>query len=242
VAWGNFLFRRRNIVFPVVLVGLCVAFPPTGWGNDSALDRWLDLAAIGLGVGGLALRATVIGFAYIKRGGVNRRIHADRLVTEGFFGLSRNPLYLGNILTWLGLFLILNNIWAYLVGVPFILFAYVSMVAAEEAYLRQKFGAAYEAYCRRVNRWWPQFGKLPKLVRTMQFDWRRVVIKDYTTICAWSVAALILFAYDIICDPGISEATLELSVLAWGLAVLLGATIAIRIAKKRGWLNVQAHG
>jgi hypothetical protein len=195
-----------------------------------------------LGFLGLVLRASVIGFAYIKRGGLNRRIHADRLVTEGFFGLSRNPLYFGNILTWLGLFLILNNPWAYVVGVPFFLFAYVSIVAAEEVYLRDKFGETYEAYCRRVNRWWPDLRRLPEATAGMHFDWRRVVTKDYSTVCAWSMAALLVFSYDIVRANGTSAALPALAAPAWLLLVVLSMAGVIRIAKKRGWLSQKAMG
>ena len=62
-------------------------------------------------------------------------MHAERLITEGLLGHSRNPLYLGNLLILLGLFVIHNNGWAYAVGIPFFALAYTAMVKAEEAYL-----------------------------------------------------------------------------------------------------------
>ncbi len=38
----------------------------------------------------------------------------------------------------------------------FLLTMHAFVVAYEEPTLRQTFGNDYEAYCRRVNRWWPR--------------------------------------------------------------------------------------
>jgi hypothetical protein len=66
--------------------------------------------------------------AYIKRGGKAGKVYAPRLVTQGLFGHSRNPLYVGNLLVLLGVFLVHNNSVVYHIGVPFFLFAYTSIV------------------------------------------------------------------------------------------------------------------
>ena len=98
LAYGDFFFRHRNTLFPLVLAALCVVFPPRLAGGSLEFDRWLDLAGLAVVLAGQALRAAVIGFAYIKRGGRNKRVHAASLVTTGLFGVCRNPLYLGNLL------------------------------------------------------------------------------------------------------------------------------------------------
>ena len=67
-------------------------------GGDWRLDRRLDAAGFVVASIGQLLRVAVIGFAYITRGGRNRRIVADSLVQAGIFAHSRNPLYLGNLL------------------------------------------------------------------------------------------------------------------------------------------------
>ena len=38
----------------------------------------------------------------------------------------------------------------------FFLITYLFVALYEEPTLRRGFGADYEAYCRRVNRWWPR--------------------------------------------------------------------------------------
>jgi protein-S-isoprenylcysteine O-methyltransferase Ste14 len=146
VRYGNFLFKDRKIIFPLVLVVLLFGFRPrqpapgTGTGIDTALIGWL-LAAIGEGI-----RVAVIGLAYIKRGGRNKRVYADVLVAEGIFHHCRNPLYLGNLLIVTGLFVIHSNPWVYLIGTMFFFTAYSAIVAAEESYLFGKFGKDYERY------------------------------------------------------------------------------------------------
>ena len=155
VRLGNFFFRYRDALFTAVLLTLFLLFRPQYPRGNEHFDNLLDLIGIGVALIGQLLRVAVIGLAYIIRGGSNRRVYAKNLVTAGFFAHSRNPLYLGNLLVLLGLFLIWNNPWVYLLGGAFFLLGYAAIVAAEEVYLRGKFGSAYDAYARAVPRWLP---------------------------------------------------------------------------------------
>src|SRR5690242_1080534 len=101
IASGNYFFRTRDIIFPIVFVVLALAFKPYYPQNSERLDFWVDLLGITIAFLGQGLRAAVIGYAYVKRGGKDKMIYADRLVQEGFFAHSRNPLYLGNLLVLL---------------------------------------------------------------------------------------------------------------------------------------------
>lgn len=192
VRYGNFLFRYRDAVFPVVLLALFVASRPH-WPRDSErLDDWLDLAGVGVALLGQLLRAAVVGYAYIIRGGKNRQVYAEELVTRGLFEHCRNPLYVGNLLILLGLLLIWNSQLAYFVGVPFFLLGYVAIVAAEEVFLRRKFGAQYDAYAARVPRWWVRLQGIGASLDGMTFNWRRVVLKEYGSAAYWMAGACAL--------------------------------------------------
>src|SRR5439155_5001311 len=138
------------------------------------LDHWLDGLGIVLALAGQSVRAAASGYARVMRSGKDRQVYAERLITEGLFRHSRNPLYLGNLLILLGLFVIHNNPWVYAIGIPFFFLAYSAMVRAEEAYLRNRFGAEYEKYCRRVSRWLPHLRNPGGSVRGLRFSWRRV--------------------------------------------------------------------
>lgn len=237
VRYGNFLFRNRNGVFPVVLVALFFAFRPRYPGGSERLDDLLDALGVLVALAGQALRAAVIGYAYIIRGGRKRRVYAEDLVTEGFFAHSRNPLYLGNLLVLFGLFLIHNNPWVYALGVPFFVLGYAAIVAAEEAYLRDKFGAAYDAYARDVPRWLPRLAGLRQSLGGMRFQWRRVLRKEYGSTFAWTAAAIVLMAADTLAYHEYSERAGYLNALWAILALLTAAWATVRWLKLRGRLG-----
>ncbi|MBI3706326.1 MAG: isoprenylcysteine carboxylmethyltransferase family protein [Proteobacteria bacterium] len=200
----------------------------------------LPLAGVALAAIGQAFRATVIGFAYVKRGGLNKRVYASNLVTTGLFGVSRNPLYLGNFLILVGLFLVHGNPFAALLGIALFLVAYRSIVATEEAYLTTRFAAEYQQYCRAVPRWLPDLRRLRPAIEGMSFDWRRVVIKDYGTACTWVMGVLLLLAYAAVYRGGWAAAQPQLARLAVALVAVLAASGLIRYAKKAGWLVARA--
>lgn len=233
VAVGRVLFNTRNALFPIALIVFALASRPM----RPEWDLALDILGVLVALSGQALRVVVIGLDYIQRGGRNRQIHADRLVTGGFFAHSRNPLYVGNMLVYLGLFMILNSPAGWLLGVPFFLFAYLCITAAEEDFLSRQFGAEYQAYRSRVPRYWPNWKGLGATVRGMEFDWRRVIRKEYGSTFSWVTTALALFYWQSVRNDS-PEATR--GVLIWVLAlwspVVLGY-FAARIMKKSGALK-----
>jgi protein-S-isoprenylcysteine O-methyltransferase Ste14 len=147
--------RVGDVLFPVVLLTVAFGTRPRITGGDMSLDHWTDVAGALVSLTGQTFRVLVIGLVYITRGGQNRQVWADALVDRGMFAHSRNPLYVANLLLFLGL-AIVHNGWAmYLIVLPFFVVAYVCIVAAEEAFLVERFGAAYAEYRRRVPRWMP---------------------------------------------------------------------------------------
>lgn len=78
---------------------------------------------------------------------------ADKLVTGGIFRYTRNPMYLGLALILCGIWCLTGAISPVAGIVVFIIVSNRFYIAWEEQMLREKFGAAYEEYCRRVRRW-----------------------------------------------------------------------------------------
>ena len=190
------MFKYRNTVFPLVMLALFLLFKPVLAGGNAASDFQYDLAGLMVSSLGQLLRVMVIGLVYIKRGGFKKRVYAEQLVTEGIFAHVRNPLYLGNLLILAGLFIIENNPWAYVIGGLFFICAYKSLVVAEEAFLLQKFPGSYREYCGRVNRWLPEFHGLAETLHCAKFNWRRVLLKDYSSCYTWVMTALALLYYE----------------------------------------------
>ena len=196
IPYGHFLFKHRNWLFTLVVVVLLFGFEPSIGPIGPVSGRIIDLFGIAVVLAGAAIRIAVVGLAYIKRGGINKKIAADTLVTEGLFDHCRNPLYVGNLLILTGYFIVHGNPVSMLLAALFFGYSYYAITMAEEDFLRRKFGAAYEAYCARVGRWSIRLGGLGQTFGSMTFNWRRVVAKEYTTIYTWNITLLAILAYE----------------------------------------------
>ncbi len=183
---GNFFFHYRNGLFP--LLYLLLFFKSRAVIADFELAAWLGLL---VAVTGQLLRLVTIGLEYIVRGGRHRQVYADHLVQGGIFAHCRNPLYVGNFLILLGIGIASNSLLFVGLGLPFFAFAYWAIIAAEENYLRNKFGAQFDDYCARVNRLIPDFSGIGQTLGSMQFNWRRLVTAEYGSAYIW-MAAMIL--------------------------------------------------
>ena len=141
-------------------------------------------------------------------------------------------------LDMLGLFVVHNNALAYLLGLIFFGAAYWGIIAAEEKFLAEKFGEDYRAYCARVNRFWLNFSGYKDAVEGMRFNWRRVVIKDYSTLYTWIAGMMVLIAWEHAHWSGRSFIDALQSVLI-PLAIATAITLLVRVLKKRGVLSEQ---
>lgn len=235
---GNLIFRARDGLFPLVLLTLAFGTRPRIAGGTARVDHLVDLAGALVSMSGQLLRVLVIGLVYITRGGQNRRVWANALVDGGMFAHCRNPLYLANLLLILGLAIVHNGLAMYLIGVPFFIAAYACIVRAEEHYLRERFGAAYIDYCARVPRWIPSFRGLSRTLRETQFDWTRVLRKEYGTPFAWLSGLLVLLVWEH-AAPGASPiGRMELRVIVTTWLVMAILYTVVRKLKLSGRLGV----
>ena len=225
IAIGNFLFRYRNSLFPPLVLLLLLPGP-----RIFANPLHATLLAFVFATLGQTVRALTIGLRYIKRGGRGGRVYAKDLVTEGVYGHIRNPMYVGNVLICLGVALASNELLVALAAVPLAAFAYAAIVAAEENYLRGRFGEAYEAYCRDVPRWLPDVRGLGATLSQMDFHWRRVVLKEFGTPWGWISAICVLTVYNVWRTGSLGEhgelvgivaAILVIATLLWALVLTL---------------------
>jgi protein-S-isoprenylcysteine O-methyltransferase Ste14 len=131
----------------------------------SLLDPRIRLA----GVAVLVVALVVVGVS--QRGlkgswrfGCDRGATPTGLITEGVYAWSRNPIYVGMILTGAGLFLALPNAVTLAAASLTVLLLQVR-VRVEEAYLREVHGEPFRRYCRRTPRWLPGGGRIGSLFR-----------------------------------------------------------------------------
>jgi protein-S-isoprenylcysteine O-methyltransferase Ste14 len=76
------------------------------------------------------------------------------LVTEGIYGLMRNPMYTAMMVFIAGIAIALGSDWMLVLVVPAALILHFGVVKREERYLEAKFGDSYREYTRRVPRHW----------------------------------------------------------------------------------------
>jgi protein-S-isoprenylcysteine O-methyltransferase Ste14 len=77
------------------------------------------------------------------------------LVTDGIFGRTRNPLYVGILFALCGIALIFDLDWVLLLILPSCLLLHFAVVRREERYLEREFGEVYRRYKERVPRYLP---------------------------------------------------------------------------------------
>ena len=116
-----------------------------------------DALRHGMGAALLAGFLVLGGWALITFKGAGTTPNPNRaataLLTSGPFGYSRNPLYLGLSACLAGFGMLLDSAWVLLTVPVLVLLLNRLVIAREEARLRAQFGAAYDAYVRRVRRW-----------------------------------------------------------------------------------------
>ena len=79
----------------------------------------------------------------------------NELVTEGPYSMTRNPLYFFSLLGFVGIAFCTRSISISVCVVAFFALVYPSVIGSEEALLRRRFGAAFEAYCKLTPRFFP---------------------------------------------------------------------------------------
>jgi protein-S-isoprenylcysteine O-methyltransferase Ste14 len=112
--------------------------------------RW-----IGIIIFAAAFALAISSIVTIRRAGtaVETVKPTTAIVSNGPFGFTRNPIYLGMFLGQIGLAIAFNTLWVLVTLVPFYFLIRYGVVAREEAYLEGKFGRAYLDYKERVRRW-----------------------------------------------------------------------------------------
>lgn len=130
--------------------GLGQGIGEPGFGLTDVLRRSLALAGllIGLGIEGWAA-----GLFRRARTAVQPWKPSTALVTTGIYGLTRNPIYLGFAITYLGLAAGLDSPLALILLIPCLLVVDRFVIQREEHYLAARFGADYHRYRQKVRRW-----------------------------------------------------------------------------------------
>lgn len=103
-------------------------------------------------IGGLLLFAwSLVSFGQSFRVGIDSD-HPDKLVTNGAFTYSRNPIYVAFAIILLGQFLIFSN-WILLLYLGAAIWLFHRQVLREEHFLKQHYGEEFLDYSNHVRRY-----------------------------------------------------------------------------------------
>jgi hypothetical protein len=113
---------------------------------------------------------------------------------------------------------------------------YMAIIKAEEHFLTNTFGEEYIEYIRKVNRLIPNFSGMRETINSMQFNWRRLVVKEYGTTYTWIVCVILLIMKNHYLYYGL-EASRTVMVASLLLVILFTLLYAMaRYLKKSGQL------
>lgn len=160
-----------------------------------------------LAPGDITRRSVIIGLLLIvlgeawrlwgvaTAGTVTRRRsrNVQKLVTHGPFALSRNPLYNGNFLLWMG-FVAMSGVWWFLpIAIALFAIEYALIVRYEEGVLESIFGEEYLVFKRRTPRWIPRGTTHPI---AGEFHWGEAWRSETSTFLQYAAILALFVAKD----------------------------------------------
>lgn len=171
---GAVLFRHRGWL-PILFLGIPLVAP-------GAMSPQLWVIGLSLVFVGEAWR--MWGVAAAGTSTRRRSRDVNRLVTYGPFARSRNPLYNGNFLIWMGFAVISGVFWFLPVAIVLFAIEYSLIVRFEEGVLESTFGAEYLAYKSRTPRWIPGASSAPA---EGEMDWPQAWRSEVSTFMQYVV-------------------------------------------------------
>jgi protein-S-isoprenylcysteine O-methyltransferase Ste14 len=78
---------------------------------------------------------------------------ATSLQANGIYGITRNPMYVGLAIVYLGITCFIGNWWNIILFPLLLLIVQEYIIKREEKYLELEFGQDYEEYKKKVGRW-----------------------------------------------------------------------------------------
>jgi protein-S-isoprenylcysteine O-methyltransferase Ste14 len=126
---------------------------------------------------------------------VTGNVGAPEVIVSGPFAYVRNPLYVGNMLTYIGVGVMSNALFPWLVSAAAVYFAfqYFQIVLAEEEFLVNEFGVGYVEYKKNVPRFIPRVIPYAHSSQAhQQARWQEAVRSERRTFQALGLVLLVL--------------------------------------------------
>lgn len=177
---GAVLFRNRGWL-PVLFLGIPLLAP-----GSTSPQRWV-IGAILIVIGEAIRLAGVAAAGTVTR---RRSRNVQRLVTYGAFAWSRNPLYNGNFLIWMGFVVISGVLWFLPIAILIFAIEYTLIVRYEEGVLESIFGSEYLAYKSRTSRWIP---RPSRVAEHGEHHWAEAWRSEISTFLQYAVLIVLFY-------------------------------------------------
>jgi protein-S-isoprenylcysteine O-methyltransferase Ste14 len=151
----------RAITYAALFIGFVLVYLPARFLSGSGIVEPVTTGApqvagmIAVAIGTAIALWCVFTFVFIGKGTPAPFDPPRKLVVRGPYRFVRNPMYIGAGMTLAGAALYYQSLSILIYTGLFFLITHLFVVLYEEPTLRRTFGDEYEAYLRRVRRWWP---------------------------------------------------------------------------------------
>ncbi len=126
---------------------------------------------------------------------VTGSVGAPEVIVAGPFARVRNPIYVGNLLAYIGIGIMSNALfpWLLLAALAWFGFQYYQIVVLEEGFLEKEFGAVYLEFKRNVPRFFPRLSAYINPIQSQQLaNWKEAIHSERRTFQALSLVLVIL--------------------------------------------------
>jgi len=226
---GNRLFKYRSNL-PLILLAVSIPVFIYTHNNPNFIEKFIsydlyELLSFAVCFFGLAIRIYTVGHTPKNTSGrnTNEGQVADELNTRGIYSTVRHPLYVGNFFMWLGIAMLVQDLW-YIIAFVFIYWVYYERIMfAEEQYLRKKFGEIYVNWSLKTPAFIFSFKNFND--NELTFSWKKVIKKEKNGLAAIFIVFLLFrFIRDYV-ETG------ELETKSWQVYVTAASIVLYLILK-----------
>jgi protein-S-isoprenylcysteine O-methyltransferase Ste14 len=151
---------NAGVRFPppfLFIIGFLVGCAMDRYWRTLPLSRFAGSTLAPFGWSALALGVILIAWGMVTFRRAKTAIHphhsASQLVTHGPYRFTRNPMYTGLTLAYLGGSALVDSVWPLFVLPIVLTVLFRTVISREEMYLTDAFGSEYTEYSAGVRRW-----------------------------------------------------------------------------------------
>jgi protein-S-isoprenylcysteine O-methyltransferase Ste14 len=185
---GKLFYKYRSYT-PLPFVFVMLLFVDS---NITSLIVGFIIAMIGE-----SIRIWAVGYFGSVSRATSQYVDAS-LITQGPYSYLRNPLYLGNIIIYLGLGIMSMSFFPYLqlFALVYFSFQYYCIVLSEEEYLSNKYNGLFENYRKNVKRFFPKKNSIPSEISSnLSFHLYAGLKSDKRSLQALLVTAILILIF-----------------------------------------------